>query len=79
MGVKSVGMFEAKNKLSELVAAVEKGETVTLTRNGRPVAQLVPVTHDRQKAEDAMAWILSRRWKLDGLTIRELIDDGRRF
>jgi prevent-host-death family protein len=72
-------MFEAKNKLSELVAAVEKGETVTLTRNGKPVAQIVPIVQDRQKAEEAMAWILSRRWKLNGLSIRELIDEGRRF
>ena len=38
--MRTVGIFEAKNQLSALVAAVERGETITLTRNGKPVAEL---------------------------------------
>ncbi|MRX52026.1 type II toxin-antitoxin system prevent-host-death family antitoxin [Paracoccus sp. S-4012] len=38
-----VGAFEAKTHLSELLAAAEAGETVTITRQGTPVARLVPV------------------------------------
>lgn len=41
--MKHVQMREAKAKLSELVADVEKGEFVTITRHGVDVAVLVPV------------------------------------
>jgi prevent-host-death family protein len=37
----SVGMHEAKTRLSELVAEVEAGGEVVITRRGRPVARLV--------------------------------------
>jgi len=39
----TVGAFEAKTKLSELLDMVERGEEVTITRHGEPVARLVPV------------------------------------
>jgi prevent-host-death family protein len=39
----TVGAFEAKTKLSELLDMVERGEEVTITRHGEPVAKLVPV------------------------------------
>jgi prevent-host-death family protein len=39
----SVGAFEAKTHLSELLQRVEAGEQVTITKHGRPVARLVPV------------------------------------
>lgn len=38
----TVSMKEAKNRLTELARLVEKGETVTVTRNGQPVLDLVP-------------------------------------
>lgn len=37
-----VNVEEAKARLSELVAAAEKGEEVTIARGGRPVARIVP-------------------------------------
>jgi prevent-host-death family protein len=45
-----VSVAEAKNQLSQLVRAVESGEDVIITRNGRPVAQLVPAPSERRKA-----------------------------
>jgi len=45
-----VSVAEAKNKLSQLVRAVESGEPVVITRNGRPVAQLVPAPAKRRTA-----------------------------
>jgi prevent-host-death family protein len=36
-----VGVFEAKNKLSELLDRVERGEQVVITRRGKPVAEIV--------------------------------------
>ena len=51
----TVGSFEAKTKLAELLDKVEAGEPVTITRHGRPVAKLVPAarpisTSARQRA-----------------------------
>jgi prevent-host-death family protein len=39
-----VSIREAKNKLTELARRVEAGETITVTRNGKPVMELVPAT-----------------------------------
>lgn len=39
--MKHVGIFEAKTNLSRLIEQVEKGQQVTITRNGKPVAKLV--------------------------------------
>ena len=41
-GQKSVNIYDAKTHLSRLVAEVEAGDEVTINRNGRPVARLVP-------------------------------------
>jgi prevent-host-death family protein len=37
-----VSVVEAKNRLPELIRAVESGETIVITRHGKPVAQLAP-------------------------------------
>jgi prevent-host-death family protein len=42
---REVGAFEAKTHLSQLLDAVEEGETITITRHGKPVAALVPARH----------------------------------
>lgn len=39
----SVNVQEAKTRLSELLARVERGENVVIARAGSPVAQLVPI------------------------------------
>lgn len=41
---------EAKNRLTELIRAVEAGEVVVITRHGRPVAQLGPPPAQRREA-----------------------------
>ncbi len=41
--METVGLFEAKTHLSELVARAERGEEVVITRHNRPVAKLVPI------------------------------------
>ena len=54
-----IGLFEAKNKLSELVDRAERGEETVITRRGKPVAKLVPVQpgRDREKARRAVEGI----------------------
>jgi prevent-host-death family protein len=45
-----VSIAEAKNRLTQLIRAVEGGEQVVITRNGKPVAQLAPPPPERRKA-----------------------------
>jgi antitoxin (DNA-binding transcriptional repressor) of toxin-antitoxin stability system len=67
--------------LEALVGEAERGETVLLTKNGRPVARIVAdmIAIDRAGAEDAMRRILerSRGMSLRGLKIKDLINEGR--
>jgi prevent-host-death family protein len=42
--MREIGAFEAKNRLSELLQRVERGEEVVITRRGRAVAKLVPAS-----------------------------------
>lgn len=41
--METVGLFDAKTHLSELVARAERGEEVIITRHNKPVAKLVPL------------------------------------
>jgi prevent-host-death family protein len=64
-----IGSFEAKNRLSELLERAERGEEVIITRRGRPVAKLVPATHDadrQRRSEMAAERILQRARKRRG-------------
>ena len=44
-----VSIAEAKNRLPELIRAVEDGETIVITRHGKPVAQIAPPPPQRRK------------------------------
>lgn len=80
--MRELGVLEAKNRLSELLDAVERGEDVIITRRGRPVAKLVPAVGgvDREKARRAAESIRERRKgvTLGGISIKELINEGRK-
>jgi prevent-host-death family protein len=53
-GHTTVGAYEAKTKFSELIARAEKGESFTVTKNGRPVARILPTADfDREQARRA--------------------------
>jgi prevent-host-death family protein len=47
----TVNIYEAKTHLSQLIARVESGEEMILTRHGRPVARLVPFTAQSKPRE----------------------------
>jgi prevent-host-death family protein len=77
--MREVGSFEAKTHLSELLAAVEAGETVTITRRGKPVAQLVPVRANTADRVDALRR-LQQIGKEARMTVDEILtarDEGR--
>jgi len=46
-----VPLAQAKNQLSELVGRVERGETVVITRRGKPVARLEAWTLDQTEQQ----------------------------
>ena len=81
--METVGTFEAKTHLSELLDKVGKGETITITRHGIPAAMLVPVgeagkklTH-KEIVEGMRA--LRKRIKPDSMSVRKMVEEGRRF
>ena len=80
--MREIGAFEAKNKLGTLLDWVSGGDEVLITRRGKPVARLVPAEPgvDRTKARQAADNIRARSTKvrLKGLSIKELINEGRR-
>ncbi|MGD0475900.1 MAG: type II toxin-antitoxin system prevent-host-death family antitoxin [Candidatus Velthaea sp.] len=47
--MRSVDVFEAKTQFSALVEAVQHGETILVTKNGKPVAQIVPIPDERPR------------------------------
>ena len=77
-----VALFDAKNRLSELIARVEAGEEFVITRRGKVVARLAaPATGDpARRAHDAIAGLRASREgvSLGRLKSRDLIVEGRR-
>jgi len=83
MGGKAVevGAFEAKTRLSELLRETERGRSFVIRRRGRAVARLVPAAEEEQAAagSQVLASFREIRKRIPGrLTIRDLIEEGRR-
>ena len=79
--MQSVGSYEAKTHLPALLDRVAHGEEITITRHGVPVAILVPPSAGRKPdVREAIQAMLEFRkgHRLDGLSIREMIEEGRR-
>jgi prevent-host-death family protein len=51
----SVGAYEAKTHLPELLERVKKGERIVITKHGNPIAELVPVSSTAPKKTVAEA------------------------
>jgi prevent-host-death family protein len=77
----TVGVFDAKTRLSELLDKVNAGEEVIITKRGHAIARLVAMDDGSSAVEAALAALLEVRARaLPGTeTIRELIDEGRRW
>ena len=79
--MRTVGTFEAKTRLSALLEQVERGEEITITRHGRAIARLMPVTpisRDRLEQTVARLKAFRRGRRLGDLTAKALIEEGRR-
>ena len=80
--MREIQASEAKAHLSELLDDVERGETLVITRHGRPIARIVPGADRRQEEIDkAIANIKELRKRTGKITFEELRsarDEGRR-
>lgn len=73
--MQTIGAYEAKTHLPRLLDRVARGESLTITRHGRPVARLVPVENEvRDRARQAARRISERRARLERTSVSELID-----
>lgn len=79
--MKSVGTYEAKTHLAQLLDEVAQGETITITRHGVPVAVLAPPP-DKQRPDVGAVIDALREFRrgvtLGGLSLREMIEEGRK-
>lgn len=83
--MRTVAVFEAKNRFSELLNAVEHGEEITITRHGNPVARIVAVNTgsqcdaaQRSRVTDAMQRLRSLGQGAQlGTTLAQAIESGR--
>ena len=83
--MKTVPVFEAKNRFSELLAAVEHGEEITITRHGAPIARLVALNASAQPAPEQRERVSAVMQHLRafgagaelGCTVQQAIQQGR--
>ena len=78
----SIGAFEAKTHLAELLDRVAKGEKITITRHAVPAAVLVPVADSAVRlSHEAIVEgmrALRKRVKSGSMTVKDLVNEGRR-
>ncbi len=80
--MKSFGSHDARIHLTRLLDEVERGELITITRRGKPIARLVPAQSEREDVEGAIEAMLAYRDRHgpvlgDGRTVRDMIAGGR--
>jgi len=74
----TVGAYEAKTKLSQLLKKVARGERIVITKHGAPVAVLAPVGPQADPKEVVVQLRSFRKGRLlKPLHIRELVEEGR--
>ncbi|MGD1102502.1 MAG: type II toxin-antitoxin system prevent-host-death family antitoxin [Terriglobia bacterium] len=77
----TIGIFEAKQKLSELVERAAQGEEIVITCRGKERARLIgAATKSKRSLQEIFDSFARVRMKLPkGTTIKDLIEEGRRF
>jgi prevent-host-death family protein len=78
--MRTVGLFEAKQKLSELVERAGEGERIGITRRGKLAALIVPARTevDREAVFENIERIRKSAKPHRGLSAKEMIEEGRR-
>ncbi|MGH7121265.1 MAG: type II toxin-antitoxin system Phd/YefM family antitoxin [Acetobacteraceae bacterium] len=72
--MRDIHASDAKTHLPQILDAVERGETVRITRHGQPIARIVPEADRRQAEIDkAVANIKALRRRTGKITLPELL------
>lgn len=82
MVMETIGAYEAKTHLPQLLNRVARGENLVITRHGKPVAKLVPVETAQEQAKEALERIIERRQDIKLAPLAELISmahEGHRY
>jgi prevent-host-death family protein len=76
----SVGAYEAKTHLPALLEQVERGDTITITKHGREVARLVPISAPATDPDEVIAALRAARTgvRRGRNSVRAMIGEGRR-
>jgi prevent-host-death family protein len=85
--MRTMSIEDAQANWSTIVDEVSRGETITLTRDGKPIAELRPPQlrplsdrprpNPREAVEALRAFRKREKMTLNGLTIREMREEGR--
>jgi prevent-host-death family protein len=79
--MQEIGSYEAKTHLPSLLNRVAKGERIVITKHGSPVAMLVPFTAPASLETKVIIDQIRefrKNLKLDGLSLKAMIKEGRR-
>jgi len=81
--MREIQASDAKARLPQLLDDVERGETLVITRHGRPIARIVPETNRRQEEVDkALSSIRDLRKRTTKLSLKQILsarDEGRKY
>lgn len=79
--MRTIQASEAKTHLLQILDEVERGETVIITRHGKPVAQISPHAEaEQERLDDAFKQMKALRLKIGKMSIAEILsarDEGR--
>ncbi len=71
--METIGAFDAKTRLSELLERAARGESFVITKHGHPIARLVPERgRDRQRSKAAVERLKAMRGTLKGVRLEDL-------
>lgn len=75
----TIGLFEAKNKLSELVERASRGQKIGITRRGKLAALIVPVRPEVGLTEifEDIEQVRKQAKLPKGISVTDLIEEGR--
>ena len=81
--MREIQASDAKARFLQLLDEVERGETLVITRNGRPIARMVPELNRRQEEVDkALASIRELHKRTRKLSLKQILSvryEGRKY
>jgi prevent-host-death family protein len=75
----TIGTFDAKTHLSEMLDEIQKGKDYIITKRGVPIAKLIPYSEHKKTRREITAELKEIRKRTTGapFDIRQAIEEGR--